>query len=148
VSRTAQTQPLAGSFASSRRGGLTSDEIRMAEALRARERPVSFQNIAARLGRCEADVRRHFEPAIAVAPVEVATPQPPKPVLVTIRDPNRAKSGRPAPYWSAEELAIMARVQNGEQSIRGAALLLKRVPSNVRYWIDRGVGLAPEARAA
>ncbi len=144
---TAHQNTGAGAFATSRRGGLTSEEIRMAEALRARDRPVSWQNIAARMGRCEADVRRHLEPAESVQPVEQEAPVPVR-APAPIRDPNRAKSGRPSPYWSAEELAIMARVQCGELSVRGAALLLNRVPSNVRYWIDRGVGQPPEAMAA
>lgn len=61
MSKTATAQSPAGLFATSRRGGLTFEEIRMVEALRARERPVSWQNIAARMGRCVADVRGSIE---------------------------------------------------------------------------------------
>ena len=47
-----------GAFATSRRGALTNDEVRTAQALRSGDRPWSFQNIARRLGRSEIDVRR------------------------------------------------------------------------------------------
>lgn len=68
MSRTGTPQGPAGLFATSRRGGLTAEELRMVEALRARERPVSWQNIAARMGRCEADVRASIEGRSDFAP--------------------------------------------------------------------------------
>lgn len=47
---------------SSRRGGLTPYEIRIVEAGRAQTRPVSWSALARQLGRCEADLKQHFEP--------------------------------------------------------------------------------------
>lgn len=60
MSKTATQQGPSGLFATSRRGGLTPAEIRLVEDLRSGDRPVSWQNIARRLGRCEADVRVLF----------------------------------------------------------------------------------------
>lgn len=51
-----------GSFASARKGGLTGDEIRQIEALRSGPRPVPWQAIAARYGRCMEDIQRAFQP--------------------------------------------------------------------------------------
>lgn len=51
----------AGSFATGRRRGLTGEELREIEAHRARERPTSWQNLALRYGRCEADLRDLYE---------------------------------------------------------------------------------------
>jgi hypothetical protein len=59
---TVRHQTSAGAFATSRRGRLTNEEIHQIEALRARERPMSWQHIAQRFGRCEADLRAAFEP--------------------------------------------------------------------------------------
>lgn len=61
MSKTATPAGPAGNFATSRRGGLTKPEILLVEELRSGPRPWSWQNIARRLGRCEADVRAHFE---------------------------------------------------------------------------------------
>ena len=60
MSRTATQQDPAGSFATSRRGGLTSADIIKAEALRRQSPPVSFQNIAKQLQCCQADLVLHF----------------------------------------------------------------------------------------
>ena len=60
MSKTATPQGPAGDFATARRGGLTRPEILLVEQLRSGDRPVSWQNIARRLGRCEADVRSFF----------------------------------------------------------------------------------------
>ena len=54
-----------GVFATSRRGGLTNEEVRTAQALRSGARPWSFQNIARRLGRSEIDVRRMLDAGFA-----------------------------------------------------------------------------------
>ena len=70
MSRTATQQGPAGSFATSRRGGPTADDLRTAERLRSGDRPWSWQNIARRLGLCEADIRAHFaEPQAPALPV-------------------------------------------------------------------------------
>lgn len=72
MSKTATPAGPAGNFATSRRGGLTPAEIRLAQDLRSGERPVSWQNIANRLGRCEIDVRAMFADPEPEAPAEVA----------------------------------------------------------------------------
>lgn len=76
MSRTATQQGPAGLFATSRRGGLTKAEVSLVEELRALDRPWSWQNIARRLGRCEADVRAFFD-----GEMTEARPVTPKPAL-------------------------------------------------------------------
>lgn len=51
----------AGLFATSKRGGLTGEEIREIEAHRCRDRPTPWQALAVRYGRCEADIKALFE---------------------------------------------------------------------------------------
>lgn len=65
MSKTGQAASSAGSFATSRRGGLSGEELRMAEALRARERPVSWQNLARRFGCSEIDLKKALIPQYA-----------------------------------------------------------------------------------
>jgi len=133
------TPPSGGAFATSKRGGFTSEEIREIKAHRAKERPTPWAALARRFGRCEADIRALF------APVEVAT----KPALDKL--PARHATGRKPPAWTPSEIAIFARVQRHELSVRSASRQLERAPSNVQYWVDRGVGMATcedERRAA
>lgn len=47
---------------STRRGGLTPHEINTVERGRAQARPVPWSALARQLGRCEADLKQHFEP--------------------------------------------------------------------------------------
>ena len=75
MSGTAHQNTGAGAFATSRRGGLTSEEIRMAYRLRKGPRPLSWQHIATRLGKCESDIRRQLVSESAPEPVETA-PEP------------------------------------------------------------------------
>lgn len=69
MSRTATPQGPSGLFATSRRGGLTAEEIREIEAHRAKDRPTPWAALARRYGRCEADIRALY-----------AEPEPPAPV--------------------------------------------------------------------
>lgn len=51
----------AGSFATSRRGGLTFDDRMEIEAHRAKDRPTPWSALARRYGRCEADLKAAME---------------------------------------------------------------------------------------
>jgi hypothetical protein len=53
----------AGSFATARRGGLTSEEKREIRAHRYRDRPTPWQALAKRYGRPEEEIRALFDPA-------------------------------------------------------------------------------------
>lgn len=63
----------AGLFATSRRGGLSNEEIREIEAHRAKDRPTPWPALAKRYGRCEADLRAYFAPKPAPAPPPAVT---------------------------------------------------------------------------
>lgn len=58
----AHNSPLAGLFATARKGALTTAEVREIEAHRAKERPTPWSALAKRYGRCEADIRAYFTP--------------------------------------------------------------------------------------
>lgn len=58
----AQNPTSAGLFATSRKGGLTTVEIKEIEAHRAKDRPTPWSALAKRYGRCEADLRAFFAP--------------------------------------------------------------------------------------
>jgi hypothetical protein len=95
MSATSHQNTGAGAFATARRGGLTSEEVRMAEALRARDRPVSWQHIATRLGKCEIDIRRV---------VAERTPEPVKPAAEPVDD------GRKNFQWNDQQTALLIQV--------------------------------------
>lgn len=61
MSATARSVGSAGLFATSRRGGLGLEEIRMIEALRAKDRPEPWQALAMRFGRPVEDIRAVIE---------------------------------------------------------------------------------------
>lgn len=58
---TAQRATEAGSFATSRRGGLTGEEMRQIEAHRNRERPTPWQALSTMYGRPVDEIRALFE---------------------------------------------------------------------------------------
>lgn len=58
----AHNSPVAGLFATARKGALTSAEVHEIAAHRARARPTPWSALARQYGRCEADIRAHFIP--------------------------------------------------------------------------------------
>lgn len=79
----------AGSFATSRRGGLTHDQIREIEAHRAKERPTPWQALSARYGKPVEDIRAVLAaPCAAVVPAE---PTKPGAETWTVRDERRLR---------------------------------------------------------
>lgn len=116
-----------GLFATSRRGGLTAHEITVAEELRNGPRPVSWQHIAARTGRCAADWQAYFarQPAEPMPPVWPAPPLPEKRI------------------WTKEQIATLMRFERREISLKTAALSLKCHQGAVVEWqasrVARGV---------
>lgn len=85
MSATARQPGCAGIFATSRRGGLSGEEIRMIEALRAKDRPEPWQALAMRFGRPVEDIKAvcnavTFEPSDARRPPLPAND--PRPVAV------------------------------------------------------------------
>ncbi len=93
---TAHQNTGAGAFATARRGGLTGEEIRLAENLRKGPRPLSWQHIAMRLGKCEIDIRRHL--------VGHATPEPVNPA------PEPVDDGRKNFPWNDQQTALLIQV--------------------------------------
>lgn len=80
MSATARQPGAAGMFATSRRGGLSGEEIRMIEALRAKDRPEPWQALAARFGRPVEDIKAVCtapRPTVEFEPYVPATPAPP-----------------------------------------------------------------------
>lgn len=72
--------PLGGQFATSRRGGLTRDQIREIEAHRAKDRPTPWQALSNRYGRTVSDLQAAvdktpiYAPAL-IEPVDIAPAQ-------------------------------------------------------------------------
>lgn len=84
----------AGSYATTRRGGLTNDEIRQAKALRAKS--WGWQNIANVLGRCREDVQQALEPIKLEAIPAANAP------LALVEQPNTVgRDRRFAEMWSS-----------------------------------------------
>lgn len=94
MSRTATPQGPGGDFATSRRGGLTGEEIREIEAHRAKDRPTPWAALARRYGRCEADIR-----ALFVTPEKSSTPA----ARITAED----QSGRKNFPWVDAQVAYL-----------------------------------------
>lgn len=86
----------AGLFATTRRGGLTADEIRQAKDMRAKRWGV--QNIANVLGRCREDVQRALEP---VALEAVPGPTSPRTPEERQKIDTEARDRRFAEMWSS-----------------------------------------------
>lgn len=72
---TANAPSSAGAFATSRRGGLTGEQIREIKAARAKPRPTPWQALARQYGVSELDIRGIFDPP--KAPAVVVAPTPP-----------------------------------------------------------------------
>jgi transposase-like protein len=95
VSATAQHQSQAGLFATSRRGGLTSEEIRKAEGMRAKG--WGWQNIANVLGRCREDVQQSLEPIDLEI---IAAPTSPEVLAARAKIEEQNRDARFAEMWS------------------------------------------------
>lgn len=98
MSSTARSPSSAGSFATSRRGGLTNEEIRMIEALRAKDRPEPWQALSARFGRPVEDIK-----AVCSAPRPVVEIKPylPEPALATPLPPVNTPAALLPGLWIA-----------------------------------------------
>lgn len=70
----------AGSYATSRRGGLTLEEIRQIEAHRAKDRPTPWQALSAMFGRTVEDLKAMFGEIAAIPLPEIGPAQPPAPI--------------------------------------------------------------------
>jgi len=112
-----------GNFATSRRGGLTPDEIRMAFELKAKGR--SVQHVAAYLGRSSQDVSALFSSAAAAQTV----------TQKIIAAPPQPKTGGQSKQFTPEQLTILKRVDNGLQSGRSAAKEIGCSCFAVRTWV-------------
>lgn len=112
-----------GNFATSRRGGLTPDEIRMAFDLKAKGRSVQF--VSSYLGRSSQDISDLFSSAAAAqATAQKIVAAPPEP-----------KTGGQSKQFTAEQIVILQRVDNGLQSGRSAAKEIGCSCFAVRTWV-------------
>ena len=113
----------AGNFATSRRGGLSNEDIRTAYDLRAKGR--SIQHISAYLGRSSIDIQA------LIGSVEVAQASAQN-IIVT---PPEPQSGGQSLQFTPEQIIILTRVDNGLQSGRSAAREIGCSQQAVRHWI-------------
>lgn len=139
---TVRHQTSAGAYATSRRGALTSLEIHEIEALRARDRPVPFNALARRYGRCEADIR-----ALFIVPEPKAATEEPWPfgeaseaVQAVVREISRvhrvslAQMAAPQggtrvanlPIWKAQRAAYVAAKRVGKLSMTSLEEVFRR----------------------
>lgn len=135
MSKTGHAQTSAGSFATARRGGLSSEEIRMAEALRARERPVSWQNLARRFGCSEIDLRRALGDLPGEAANDTTEERPPEPE----GDWSERRCQAFARLWNdgylAEDIAVTFGITVSAVKARRAKMgLPPRVPGSRVVW--------------
>lgn len=86
----------AGSYATTRRGGLTNDEIRQAKALRGKN--WGWQNIANVLGRCREDVQQALEPIKLEA---IPAPNSTEVLVARSKIETEARDRRFAEMWSS-----------------------------------------------
>ena len=122
----AGASPSAGRFATTRRGGLTNEEIHMIEAKRAAPRPVPWQAIARQFGRPEAEVRAVFEatPRTGIAPVVIAEPEKKRP------------GAQPRQLTDRDHL-ILSMVEAGQVTQVAASRLMECTPAAVRRYLER-----------
>lgn len=125
MSSAAMNPAMSGLFATSRRGGLTIEDIRTAFELRSKRR--SVQNIAAYLGRSTIDIAALF------ATAQTATECVQALVVEPVAPPARS-GGKPLQY-TPEQTALMVEVDHGKRSARSAAREIGCHPEAVRRWI-------------
>lgn len=113
-----------GEFATARKGGLTTEEIRQIEAHRAKARPTPWSALARRYGRCETDIRialRRLSEPVACRP---AAP-------VTTRGDER-RSLAPVALWTeAEDRLLVALFIDANWTATEVAKSLGRTPLGV-----------------
>ena len=129
MSKTATQAGPSGLFATARRGGLTAHEITEAERLRSGPRPLSWQHIAARTGRCAQTLQAYF--ATRPEPSPVAIPEP----VAVVEERT----------WFKADIAVLMRFERREIGIRAAAKQMGCSPHEIIAWQDervkRGVGV-------
>ena len=130
MSATARQPGSAGMFATSRRGGLSNEEIRMIEALRAKDRPEPWQARAARFGRPVEDIRAIF-----------GAPRP----IVEIERHMPAPAPTPAPPPVDTPAALLPGLWIAGLSVDQIADILKMDPRSVSRLRER-LGLPPRIR--
>jgi lambda repressor-like predicted transcriptional regulator len=155
MSKTAHAQTSAGSFATARRGGLSSEEIRMAEALRARERPVSWQNLARRFGCSEIDLKNALIPQYANDDVERWPFGPAddviKAVIRAVADMHGVslaklaasnKGGDDDTVWKAQRAAYVATYNTGRVTLMQMEAIFGRDKASISRAMQRHSGAA------
>lgn len=122
MSQTARVDFGAGQFATSRRGGLTSAEIREIEAHRSKERPTPWSALAKRYGRCEADLRSAMSMSASIIEADAIAPEP------------RGE-------WSADEITLLQLLFIDMKKPMGEIVrILDRDECNIK-WKLRSLGL-------